>query len=439
MSDKAVERFDLPAQARVCALCPNMCRFLCPVASVEKVETVTPRGKAMLAVQVERGETPLTAETAAVFYRCATCKVCREWCPSNVDLPDVTGELRGRAARRGLAPEAARNLAARLVRDRSPYGPAAELGRGFARYRRLLTPGAKVLYFAGCSTAALHPEVVEATLRLFEAAGARVAMLEAEECCGLPLDVLGYRDEAAQFAHGLARAVAAGGFARVVSGCPMCTYILRERYPALDAPLGVRIEHVTEFLFGLHEEGALLRDGPPAKEGPPARDGLPANEGAPARDGPPANEGAPARDGAVTYHDPCYLGRYQGVYDAPRRLLTDVAGLKLIEMESSRELAACCGGAPATDTVVPGTATAIGTRRLEEARRTGTGTLVAACPHCLDMLAPAAEGSGAGARAAIAGAASAPRRAANGLAVRDITVVLAERFGLLPGRWGDND
>lgn len=402
MSDKASKHFDLPTQARICALCPNMCRFLCPVSAVEKVETVTPRGKATLAVQVERGETPLTAETAGVFYRCATCKVCREWCPSNVDLPDVTGGLRERAARQGLAPEAARNLAAHLVQDRSLHRPAAELGKGLARYRELLTPGAKILYFAGCSTAALHPEVVGATLRLFEAAGVKVAMVEPQECCGLPLDVLGFRDEAARFAKGLARAVAGGGFNTVVSGCPMCTYVLKERYPALGAPLGVEVRHVTELLLGLHEDGVLSKMAGPSRE----------------------------PDGAVTYHDPCYLGRYQGVYDAPRRLLADVAGLNLVEMESSRELAACCGGAPATDVTVPGTATAIGARRLAQARRTGAHTLVAACPHCLDMLAPAAGEASSSAFDAGAGAPG----AANGLAVRDITEVLAERFGVLPRR-----
>ena len=389
MSDKAGKHFDLATQGRICVLCPNMCRYLCPVASVEKSETTSPRGKATLALGLGRGEVAFSEGEAAALYHCATCKICREWCPSNVDLPEVTRELRERAAREGLAPPEVRNLAERLVRDRSLHGPATALAaEGASRYRQLVSPGAKVLYFAGCSTATLQPRVVAATLRLFEAAGVKVARLQTEECCGLPLDVLGFRKEAAAFARGLAAAVEAGGYQTVVSGCPMCTQVMKDRYPALGVTLGADVRHVAEYFAGLAEEGAL--GGPAGK-----------------RDtGPPAE--------AVTYHDPCYLGRYQGVYDPPRRLLTGVAGLALVEMERHGELAACCGGAFTTDTVRPGTATSLASRRIEEAGRTGAGTLVTACPHCLEMLGPAG--------------------ADRGIAVRDLAEVLAERLGVLPRR-----
>jgi len=387
VSDKAGKRFDLATQGRICVLCPNMCRYLCPVASVEKIETTSPRGKATLALGLGRGEIAFSEGEAAALYHCATCKICREWCPSNVDLPEVTRELRERAAREGMAPPAVRNLAERLIRDRSLHGPAAALAaEGASRYRQLVSPGAKVLYFAGCSTATLQPRVVAATLRLFEAAGVKVARLQTEECCGLPLDVLGFREEAAAFARGLAAAVEAGGYQTVVSGCPMCTQVMKDRYPALGVTLRADVRHVAEYFAGLAEEGAL--GGPAGK-----RDA-----------GPPV--------GVVTYHDPCYLGRYQGVYDPPRRLLTGVAGLALVEMERHGELAACCGGAFTTDTVRPGTATSLASRRIEEAGRTGAGTLVTACPHCLEMLGPAGKG----------------------LAVRDIAEALAERLGVLPRR-----
>jgi Fe-S oxidoreductase len=415
VSDKAGKRFDLATQGRICVLCPNMCRYLCPVASVEKTETTSPRGKATLALGLRRGEVAFSEGEAAALYHCATCKICREWCPSNVDLPEVTRESRERAAREGMAPPAVRNLAERLVRDRSLHGPAVALAaEGASRYRQLVSPGAKVLYFAGCSTAALQPGVVAATLRLFEAAGVKAARLQTEECCGLPLDVFGFREEAAAFARGLAAAVEAGGYQTVVSGCPMCTQVMKERYPALGVTLGADVRHVAEYFAGLAEEGALggaagKRDGADTRGAGDA----PADTGNPPGAGDaPGAAGSPA--GVVTYHDPCYLGRYQGVYDPPRRLLTGVAGLALVEMERHGELAACCGGALTTDTVRPGTATSLASRRSEEAGRTGAGTLVTACPHCLEMLGPAG--------------------ADRGIAVRDITEVLAERLGVLPRR-----
>jgi Fe-S oxidoreductase len=413
LSEKA-KHFDLKTQARICTLCPNMCRFLCPVSSAEKVETYTPRGKATLVTAVERGGggaeaggaeaggVEWTAEAAAAFYHCAGCKVCLEWCPSNVDLPEVTAGLRERAATGGLAPEPVKTLAARLSRDRSLHRPAGELAAGLGRYRDLLHPGARVLYFAGCSTAALYPEVLGATLRLLEAAGTEAAMLEPEECCGLPLEVLGYRDEAAAFASRLAATVREGGFETVVSGCPMCTYVMKERYPALGVTLEADIRHIAEFLAEPSRAAALA--------------------GVPAGTGDDAGAGAP---GPVTYHDPCYLGRYQKVYDAPRALLTGVAGLGLIEMERSRELASCCGGAPAMATAVPEAATTIAERRLEEARLIGVTRLVTACPHCLEMLRPA----GGAARS------SAGKEPA-ALDVLDLTEVLAARLGVAAGGRG---
>lgn len=384
--------FDLAAQGRICSLCPNMCRFLCPVAAVRKVETVTPRGKATLVGGLGRDETLWSEEAAGVFYNCATCKICLEWCPSGVDLVEVTRGLRERAALDGSAPGPVKALRERLVADRSLYGQASELARSLRRYREMLTPGAKVLYFAGCSTAALHPGLVGAALRLFETAGVKAAMLESEPCCGLPLDLLGYREDAATFAAGLASAVREGGFETVVSGCPMCTYVLKERYPALGVSLEVEVRHLAEVLAG-PVPAAALRGAARIRE---------------AGDGPGARRRA-------TYHDPCYLGRYQGVYDAPRSLLADVAGLGLVEMDGSGGLAACCGGAATTVTAVPDAATAIAGRRLDEAARTGVDLLVTACPHCLDMLRPAAG-------------------KASRLRVADLAEVLAERVGAFPGR-----
>ncbi|RJQ07398.1 MAG: (Fe-S)-binding protein [Bacillota bacterium] len=381
-------KFDLSTQTHICAICPNMCRFLCPVAAVEKAETVTPRGKATITLAVERGEIAWDAEAASVLYHCAGCKMCREWCPSNVDIPEFTAHLRERAGRDGLIPDPAPGVRDRLMRDRSFRRPAAELAAGLDRYRDLLSPEATVLYFAGCSTATLFPDVIGATLRLFEAAGVKVTMLRPEECCGFPLEALGYREEAADFAAALAESISKGGYETIVSGCPMCTHVMKERYAALGVELRAEVVHVTEFLDRLAGAGNLR-----------------------------GGQGARPGDGTVTYHDPCYLGRHQGVYDEPRRLLTGLGRFNLVEVDPGRELAACCGGAPSIDAVLPRTATGIGVRRLADAARTGAGTLVTACPHCLEMLGSAGDDGGRP-------------------VVRDIAEVLARRLGLWPSGGG---
>jgi Fe-S oxidoreductase len=85
-----------------------------------------------------------------------------------------------------------------------------------------------------------------------------------------------------------------------------------------------------------------------------------------------------------TYHDPCYLGRHNGVYDAPRELLRSLPGLKLVEMERSRDRSFCCGGG---DIIlwheIEQEEMRMAERRLQMARETGANVLVTACPFCL--------------------------------------------------------
>jgi Fe-S oxidoreductase len=96
----------------------------------------------------------------------------------------------------------------------------------------------------------------------------------------------------------------------------------------------------------------------------------------------------------VTYHDPCYLGRYNGIYEAPRRLLQSIPGLTLIEMANSRQMSLCCGGGGggAWSDVAP--QQRLGVPRVEEALRTGAEILATACPYCNRMLSEAVRALG---------------------------------------------
>jgi len=96
----------------------------------------------------------------------------------------------------------------------------------------------------------------------------------------------------------------------------------------------------------------------------------------------------------VTYHDPCHLGRHSDVYDAPRRILKAIPGLRLIEMKTSRELARCCGGGAGVKTVYPELSRKAALRSLKEAEETGAEALVTTCPFCVQTLKAAAESSG---------------------------------------------
>jgi len=98
----------------------------------------------------------------------------------------------------------------------------------------------------------------------------------------------------------------------------------------------------------------------------------------------------------VTYHDPCHLGRYSELYDAPRRILEAIPGIELIEMPRNREKAWCCGAGAGVKTAFPDFAAWTGEQRVEEAKETGAQALVTACPFCEGNLTEVVQATEAG-------------------------------------------
>ena len=93
----------------------------------------------------------------------------------------------------------------------------------------------------------------------------------------------------------------------------------------------------------------------------------------------------------VTYHDPCHLGRHTGVYDEPRRILSAIPGIELIEMEWNRKFSKCCGAGGGFRSGRPEDAIAVAAQRVKEAESTGASILVTACPFCLRNLSDGAK------------------------------------------------
>ena len=93
-----------------------------------------------------------------------------------------------------------------------------------------------------------------------------------------------------------------------------------------------------------------------------------------------------AVDRLVTYHDPCYLGRHNGIYEAPRRVLHSIPGLTLVEMPHHKEGSICCGGGGGGAWSDDPVEQRLGVLRVEEALRTGAEVMVTACPYCIRML-----------------------------------------------------
>jgi len=320
-----------------CALCPNMCKFDCPVLAAAATDAVSPSGKARLAYFLET-EALATDDAALLMYACCSCDACREWCPFDFSVADILQGVRADLVDRHREPEAARETRQRLEEQHSlhqrqvePAGP----------------PTGDLLYFMGCEVSARHPEIARDTRTVLEAAGVTPAMLPQEWCCGAPLLSMGYVDDFLDVARHQARAVESSRCSTVVCSCPTCTYMLRVMYPRHGISLPAQVLHSSEYLARLVQEERL-----------------------------PAG----AVDGPCVYHDPCTLARKLGVMDPPRQVLHRM-GMDVRESPFNREHTQCCGRGGSLPSFFPKVADAITEARLQELHRTAP-CIVTACPTC---------------------------------------------------------
>jgi Fe-S oxidoreductase len=214
---------------------------------------------------------------------------------------------------------------------------------------------ANTLFWVGC-TGALVERNVEATLsmtRVLKAAGVDFGVLgDAETCCGDPARRAGYEFQFQIMAEQNIEIFKSHNIKEIITSCPHCYNTIKNEYPRYGGDF--KVVHYTQLIADLIRQGKLKL----------------------------TNE----LNSILTYHDPCYLGRYNSVYLEPRRILQAIPKTKLEEMERSRNKGFCCGGGGGLMWIEeqPGT-TKINQMRIEDVLKTGAETVVTACPYCLQM------------------------------------------------------
>lgn len=292
-------------------------------------------------------------------YRCTLCARCREVCPVKIDTLSLWLSLRERLVAEEAFPTGLSRMKEGVEQEHNVFSYPKEERATWLEFMSEV-PGeimareqASWVYFVGC-VASFSPAVQsipQAVVSLLLRAGLDLAILGEEEwCCGFPLIMAGMKQAAAELrAHNIER-IKALGASNVVFSCPSCFRTWREYYqPELP---GVRLWHATQVLDQLLREGKYRLE---------------------------------AMDRKVVYHDPCDLGRNSGVYQAPRRALTALPGVTLVEMNQCRDRAHCCGGGGDLEVSDPDLATTISVRTLTTAAATGAGTVVTACQQCKRM------------------------------------------------------
>lgn len=296
-------------------------------------------------------------------FRCTLCGYCTHVCPSRIDLQGVWYSLRQEYSTGvGLYPKGFKHLKEGVAKEGNIFSyPNVDRALWVDFAQNLPSEGiqkarARVMYFVGCvsSFSPLAQDVPQSFTSLLTKAGVDFTILGPEECCcGFPLMAAGMKEQMLGLIKHNTEKVKAIGADTIIFNCPSCYMTWRQEYsPFLP---GVSMKHSTEFLLELMKEDKL-------RVNPPQKNSL-----------------------KVTYHDPCDLGRNQGVYEPPREILNSIPGLEFSESRNRKARAICCGGGGVLESADPKMAADISYRTYDSFLETGAQALITACPQCKRM------------------------------------------------------
>jgi Fe-S oxidoreductase len=336
------------------------------------------------------------------LWDCTTCGACVQQCPVDIEHVDhIIDMRRNQVLMESAFPDELGPMFTKLEKQSNPWGLPARQRLAWAKDLPFPVPVVGVdvedateveyLFWVGCAGAYEDraKRTTRAVAELLHMADVRFAVLgDGESCTGDPARRAGNEMLFQMLAQANVEVLTEVNAQRIVVTCAHCFNTIAREYPQL----GGRFEvvHHTQLLEQLVATGRLVPTAPPT---PPAAAPAAASpdEGGGATAAVPAS-GAPA----VTWHDPCYLGRHNQVYTPPRELLGAIPGVQVTEMPRTRERAMCCGGGGARVWMEETTGTRISTDRAAEAIGAGARTIATGCPFCTIMLSDGVAANGHG-------------------------------------------
>ncbi len=306
---------------------------------------------------IVRDDSPVTFD---VLWSCTTCRACEDICPVNIEHLDFIIEARKhQVLMEASFPPEVQETFTNLENQANPWGFGADSRADWCRGMDVPlmgdNPEAELLWFVGCAGSFddRGKKISQAMARVLQRAGVNFAILGPEEACNGDMARRAGNEYLAQMLiQQNVEILNQYKPKRILTGCPHCFNIIKNEYPQFGADYPV-VSHA-ELLFDLYKQGRLKPNG--------------------------------GSLGTLTFHDSCYLGRWNGILQPPRDLLRSINNGQLTEMQRIREKGFCCGAGGGRMFMEETLGKRINVNRAEEVMRTGAATVAAACPFCATML-----------------------------------------------------
>ncbi|MEA3360104.1 MAG: (Fe-S)-binding protein [Thermodesulfobacteriota bacterium] len=342
-----------------CKLTGDYNDFNCPAYRKFMFETYSPGGRMWLIRAWLNNEIKNSERFQEIIYSCATCANCVEHCVFTFreDLVNIFIAARGELVDKGIIPPTVRDYFKNISISGNPYKePAEERGKWAEGTLVEEYKDQEYLFYIGDvgSYDERGKKIAKAVGNLLIKTGLSIGILaDKENSDGNEVRTLGEEGLFKYLAESNISLYKERGIKKIVTLDPHAFNTFKNDYPDLGGAF--EVYHYTQVLAPLMESGKI-----------------------------------PLKDLKlrITYHDPCYLGRHNGEYDAPRRILRSIPGIEFVEMEQNRENAFCCGGGGGnffTD-ILGGGEDSPNRIRVRQALDTGANIIAVACPQCAKML-----------------------------------------------------
>ncbi|QQR81371.1 MAG: (Fe-S)-binding protein [Deltaproteobacteria bacterium] len=324
-----------------CEFCPKLCHHACPVGDVTHDEALNTWGKINTLRSIDLKRLPETLENYSSAYQCVQCHSSETDCEINTPATDILIHYRQKAFSKGLVPPSIQKHMAEfekirlhIDRDKSAFNLSDDV---------LFIPS----FDHNNTEDPTFEKRIKKIFKLFEKLNIKnVSLFESDRpCCGYPYYAAG--DVKSFLKHAKHQVKFLKGFKTIVSDSPICLQTFQKYYSHEKIFFKFNFQHLSEFLR-------------------------------------PFLKNSKKQD-TVAYHDPCFLGRHRGVYEAPREILKKVSG-EVLEFRQHHEKSYCCGGGGLYPVTSPKEADQMTLNRLNEYKQTGAEVLVTGCSTCTTRL-----------------------------------------------------